>query len=199
MRQPIAYVPRTILDPFDLPVRGMCPDPELAIYRAIGEHLDFGPRAELEEDPTKKQIIPYVLIQRQNDIWTMVRTAKTQEARLHHRASVGVGGHLEPIDGNREDIIINGMLRELHEEIHLDTKWDQQVRYVGVLNDDTNDVGKVHLGLVYVLEISAHTSIDIRETEKMRGLWYPIEQCHQSEEYAFETWSEIALQTIYGG
>lgn len=197
MRQPIAYIPRTVLDDFDLPTRGMRPDSDRAMYQAICEHLDFGPRAELEEDPTKKQIIPYVLIQRQHDIWTMVRTAKTQETRLHHRASVGVGGHLEPMDGSHEDIIVNGMLRELHEEVHIKEQWDQHVQYVGILNDDTNDVGKVHLGLVFLLHVLPQTNVEIRETEKMRGLWYPITQCQSSEDYTFETWSEIALQTMY--
>lgn len=196
MRQSIAYVPRAILESFDIPTRGMCPDPGQIIYKAICEHLHFGPRAALEEDPTKKQIIPYVLIQRQEDVWTMVRTAKTQETRLHHRASIGVGGHIEPIDGSNEDIIINGMLRELHEELHIDKQWDQHVRYVGVLNDDTNDVGQVHLGLVFVLQVSPQTTVEIRETEKMRGSWFPITQLPKADDLMLETWSEIALQML---
>lgn len=205
MNQRIAFVPANTLTALPIPHQGFVPDPDRTLYDTLRRHLAFGERAPLEEDSSKKQIIPYVLIQRDDTVWTMVRTAQSQESRLHNKASIGVGGHLEEVDNvsPNEDIIYRGMLRELHEELHIDTQWDEQVTYLGVLNDDTNDVGQVHLGVVFRLNVPSTASVTIQETDKLRGHWRTSAACIDADVtdqdgLQFETWSEIVLNALFG-
>ena len=92
----------------------------------------------------------------------MQRTAAGADARLHHRYSIGVGGHLNPGDGG----LLGGLRREWDEELVADFVPD--FRLVGLLNDDTTEVGAVHLGAVYVAD-AAGRPVAIRETDKLSG------------------------------
>ncbi len=146
------------------------------------EHF-FIPRATAEVSPEFKQIIPYVVIRHAGSYFLLKRLAKQTEARLHHKLSLGIGGHINP----DTPTILGGLRKELEEEVHVDCAYELQ--FVGILNDDTTDVGRVHLGAVYEL-IAEQPAVTVRETEKMTGEWTARAALAPMRE-AMETWSQL--------
>ena len=116
----------------------------------------YAPRDEMEGDPSHKQVIPYLVLRDGPRYLLMQRTAAGADARLHHRYSIGVGGHLNPGDGG----LLGGLRREWAEELVADFVPD--FRLVGLLNDDTTPVGRVHLGAVYVADAAGSAGGDPR-------------------------------------
>ena len=177
-------VPRPDLEPhigahrFDL-IRGETS----AILDLIERRHSFMPRSQAEVSPEFKQIIPYVAIRNGDDYFLLQRTSRQTESRLHHKYSLGIGGHINP----DTPTLLGGLQKELHEEVALECAYDLQ--FIGVLNDDTTDVGRVHLGLVYVLEAAARR-VTILETEKMSGSWRPRSELGALRE-TMESWSQI--------
>jgi predicted NUDIX family phosphoesterase len=133
-----------------------------AFLRTIDDVGLFAPRASMEENPAFKQVIPYLVLRDGERYFLMRRTRAGGDARLHDLWSIGVGGHLNPGDGDLE----GGLRREWAEEVVAD--FEPEFRLVGLLNDDTTPVGRVHLGAVYVAD-AAGRPVEIRETEKLTG------------------------------
>ena len=118
----------------------------LATLRTVvARHGRYLERAAAEEDPGFKQLIPYVVVRDGDAVFLMQRTDAGGDARLHGKASIGVGGHLNPVDEG-EDALMAGLRREWAEEV--EASWVPEFRLVGLLNDDSNPVGSVHLGVV---------------------------------------------------
>jgi predicted NUDIX family phosphoesterase len=151
----------------------------------------WSPRRELEEDPSRKQLIPYVVLLGDRGVWTMRRTKAQTEARLHGKASFGVGGHVEETG---EGFLDRGMRRELEEEVAISGGDDFPLVFAGTINDDTNAVGSVHLGCVFVGYLGGR-DVSIRETEKMMGSWTPIDELSQIAG-PLESWSELLVPHI---
>ena len=152
------------------------------------EH-EFIPRPEAENDPGFKQIIPYVVLRRGDEIFMTRRLKKGGEARLHGLISIGVGGHINPVDdAEHESVLMRGLERELDEEVEIEHRGE--LTPVGFINDDSNGVGSVHLGLCYTLDVSGE--VRVRETEKLEGGWTPADELRRSRD-GLETWTQIAL------
>ena len=165
-------------------------DGEEPLITAIREEGRFLPRDGVENDPSYKQIIPYVFA-RQGAFWFVLRRLATQsEKRLHGRLSLGIGGHINPVDrAGGEDPVRAGLRRELAEEVSLDAAGEPVFR--GIINDESTPVGQVHLGLVYEL-ICASPSFEVREKDKMEGAW--ADRASIAARYdAFESWSQIVF------
>lgn len=139
------------------------------------------PRAEIS--PEFKQIIPYVAIRNGSGYFLLERTAKQTEARLHHKLSLGIGGHINP----DTPTLLGGLQKELHEEVAVEGEYS--LEFLGILNDDTTDVGRVHLGAVFVLH-ARERRVSVRETEKMSGRWVDADALEPLRP-AMETWSQI--------
>ena len=160
------------------------------ILDAISERHFFIDRPTAEISPQYKQIIPYVLIRHGETYFLLQRTPKQTEARLHHKLSLGIGGHINPDTPD----LFDGLQKELEEEVEVVGDYD--LTFVGILNDDTTGVGQVHLGAVYVLD--AHDGVvNVRETEKMSGRWVPRHELPQHRE-AMESWSQIVYDGFIG-
>ncbi len=191
----IAYVERASLSTFPLPERGFLADPVGRIYASLGSRVAFAPRGPLEEDPSCKQLIPYIVIGDAERIFVTRRTRAQTEARLHDKMSFGVGGHLETIDGDADDLILAGAARELLEELALPEALADRLVYRGVINDDTSEVGSVHLGVVYSLDVPADTDVSVREVDKMVGSWM-THGALRDHAYRLESWSEMLLDVL---
>lgn len=153
------------------------------ILDAITDRHFFLDRPTAEISPQYKQIIPYVLIRHGDAYFLLQRTPKQTEARLHHKLSLGIGGHINPDTPD----LFDGLQKELEEEVEVVGDYD--LTFVGILNDDTTDVGRVHLGAVYVLD--AHDgNVNVRETEKMSGRWVARNDLAAHRD-AMESWSQI--------
>jgi predicted NUDIX family phosphoesterase len=151
----------------------------------------FAPRPEMEASRAWKQIIPYLVLRDRGRYFLMRRTRAGADARLHDRRSIGVGGHLNP--GDRD--LLGGLRREWREE--LTAEFEPAFRLIGLLNDDTTDVGAVHLGAVYVAEADGR-NVSVRETHKLDGAFATPDEVRAVVD-DLETWSRLAFDFIEGG
>lgn len=157
---------------------------------ALERDGQYGSRDLMEQDPSFKQVIPYLVLRDGPRFFLMRRTRAGGDARLHDRYSIGVGGHLNPGDGG----LLGGLAREWHEE--LVAAFVPEFRLVGLLNDDTTDVGAVHLGAVYLAD-AAGRAVAIRETDKLSGAFVePAAVAAVVDD--LETWSRLVFESLAG-
>jgi predicted NUDIX family phosphoesterase len=151
---------------------------------------EFRLRADVEPDRTWKQVIPYLVLRDGPRYFLMRRTQAGGDARLHDRWSIGVGGHLNP--GDRD--LAGGLRREWREE--LDADFEPHFRLIGLLNDDTTDVGSVHVGAVYVADAGGR-DVAIRETDKLTGAFADPGPVGEVVE-RMESWSALVFEHLEG-
>jgi predicted NUDIX family phosphoesterase len=156
--------------------------------RRRGRYLD---RSIAEMDPTHKQLIPYVVVRDGERTFLMHRTDAGGDPRLHGKASIGVGGHLNPVDTG-EDPLMAGLRREWAEELVAD--WEPEFTLLGLLNDDSNRVGAVHLGVVFTVE-AAGRPVGVRERDKLTGAFADADALAASWE-RLETWSRLVATAL---
>jgi predicted NUDIX family phosphoesterase len=161
------------------------------ILGVIARDGRFEPRASAETDPSLKQVIPYLVLRDGARVFLMRRTQAGGDARLHDRWSIGVGGHLNPGDGD----VNGGLRREWAEEI--EAGFVPEPRFVGLLNDDTTDVGSVHVGLVFEAD-AAGRPVGVRETEKLSGSFVDLAVVREVYD-GLETWSQLILPSLDPG
>lgn len=153
----------------------------------------FVERRHAETDATLKQIIPYCVVVRGSEVFLTRRTSRGGDARLFGKRSIGVGGHVNPVDGS--DVLALGLRREIEEELHVQGEWS--ARAVGFLNDDATDVGSVHFGLVHVVRVAG--DVAVRETETLTGGFVAAEELRRlcaAERATFETWSALLVDRL---
>ena len=169
-------------------------DAEMAeLRRAVAEHGQYLDRPLAEDSPEWKQLIPYVVVRDGPLTFLMERTSAGGDPRLHRKASIGVGGHLNPVDAG-EDPLQGGLRREWAEE--LEANWEPQFRLLGLLNDDTNPVGSVHLGVVFEVE-AAGRPVRVRETDKLSGRMADGSEVAAAWD-RLETWSQLVAAALLG-
>ncbi len=169
---------------------------------AVGRLLDpanhfFMDRAAAEVDPGFKQLIPYCIFRCGDRILHYTRGKSGGESRLHAKISVGVGGHVNPVDtgGGRTgpDAYHAAVTREIEEE--LDLPEEHEHRIVALLNDESNPVGQVHLGIVHLVDLKSD-AVDSREDaladlgftalSDLNGAWFE----------RLETWSQFCIRHL---
>jgi predicted NUDIX family phosphoesterase len=168
--------------------RGVVERPLAAYLDALRARGEFRPRGEAEQDPSWKQVIPYLVLRDGDEIFLMRRTRAGGDERLHDRYSIGIGGHVNPED---EDVH-GGLVREWQEEIEADFAPDFVP--IGVLNDDDNDVGAVHLGLVFVADARGRP-VSIRERDKLEGRFASRAEVAAVAD-RLETWSALLFDFL---
>lgn len=160
--------------------------------------LKFMPRQEAESDPNYKQIIPYVIMTHADRYLTYVRGKRAGEKRLVGNRSIGIGGHINPIDDmplfgiDFREIYLTAVQREVAEEVNVGGGHTDNI--VALLNDDSNDVGKVHLGIVHFWTVD---SDDITKREQMINQLslMTMEELQQVRD-EMETWSSLCLDGL---
>src|SRR5437660_1947423 len=156
----------------------------------------FLPRAQAENDPTHKQIVPYAILAFKDKVLYYVRGKKAGEQRLVAKGSIGIGGHLNESDESRiawdEKAYRAGVEREVNEEIKIDTKFDDRI--VALLNDDTTEVGQVHLGIVHVFKLT-EPKVEKREA-MITGLAFLTKTELVGRRESLESWSQICVDSL---
>jgi len=156
----------------------------------IQAHKEFLPRNIMEQDPSYKQIIPYLIYKHENHYFLMQRHAQASEIRLQNKYTLGIGGHIRQEDMG-SNLISDWATREFHEEVSYSS--NLTITPLGILNDDSNSVGQVHLGFVFLLEGDS-PQISIK-SELKSGELVSITQCH--EKYAYlESWSQFVVNYL---
>jgi predicted NUDIX family phosphoesterase len=158
---------------------------------AVASHGRYLERPIAEDDPDHKQLIPYVVVRDGDRVFLMQRTDAGGDRRLHGKASIGVGGHLNPVDEG-EDALMAGLRREWIEE--LQANWTPAFRLVGMLNDDSNPVGAVHLGVVFEVEADGRP-IEVRERDKLSGSFVAADAVSEAWD-RLETWSQLVAAAL---
>ena len=161
------------------------------------ENNFFMDRAAAEEDPTHKQLIPYALFRHNGKFLHYVRGKAGGEARLHAKGSMGIGGHINPVD-TREDPLgmetyMAGVEREITEELNIEGGYTQRV--VAILNDDSNEVGKVHLGVVHLFELETD-QVTPAEDAIAELKFSDIETLQKEIKPNLESWSQYCTEIL---
>jgi predicted NUDIX family phosphoesterase len=192
----ILVVKRELLEKLGM-FQGLCFEVERYLPALLArENNFFTPRPPAETNPSLKQIIPYVLIVHGNQVFHYVRGKKAGEQRLVAKGSLGIGGHMN--DGDEglfalDDAAYNiAVQREVNEEVFLESPYTNHV--VALLNDDSNEVGKVHLGVVHIFRLQ-EPNVRKRESVITESGLLPIEELRTRRD-ALETWSQLCLDGI---
>jgi predicted NUDIX family phosphoesterase len=156
----------------------------------------FAPRSAAEIDPSLKQIIPYALVTSQGKVLRYKRGKKAGEQRLVAKGSIGIGGHMNDNDEGLfaldREAYLAGVQREIDEELIVARPL--QNRIAALINDDANEVGQVHLGVIHVLELEKPIA------EKREAMILNIEFLSpnelRSELDTLETWSQICVNHL---
>ena len=192
MEEQVLVVRTELLQPFLRRRSGLLTDCVNQVGELVAQRHEFLPRSYAEEHPEYKQIIPYVTVCRGAKVFATTRLNRGGEVRLHGMMSLGVGGHINPdADGAGPDALQRGLLREIHEEIDIPDFGDLVLR--GLINDDGNEVGSVHLGFFYTLTTSGE--VHVRETEKLSGAWIARTELWEAHD-RMETWSQIIVPVL---
>ncbi len=166
------------------------------------ENLSYRPRGEMEQDPSFKQLIPYMVFRYTDSggvqrLFQYTRGGGMGESRLHAKRSVGIGGHISTEDshaGTLHDVYREGMQRELGEEVALETAYTETC--VGLINDDQTPVGRVHLGVVHLFDVE-QPHVHPREDDILDACFLPIDEIlPQLDRY--ESWSQIVVPALFG-
>jgi predicted NUDIX family phosphoesterase len=156
----------------------------------------FIPRPEAETNPAYKQIIPYALIAFQKTVLHYVRGKKAGEQRLVAKGSIGIGGHMNEADESLfamdEEAYRAGVEREVNEEIKIDTPFEDQI--VALLNDDSTEVGRVHLGIVHIFKLK-EPNVQKREA-MITGLTFLTKEELVACRESLESWSQICVDAL---
>jgi predicted NUDIX family phosphoesterase len=161
---------------------------------SIADHGRYLERHVAEGSPEWKQLIPYVVVRDDGDrVFLMERTDAGGDPRLHRKASIGVGGHLNPVDEGDDPLMV-GLRREWAEELEAD--WEPDFQLVGMLNDDSNPVGAVHLGVVFVVEAKGRP-VRVREVDKLSGRMAAPTEVEAAWD-RLETWSQLVAEELLG-
>jgi predicted NUDIX family phosphoesterase len=160
--------------------------------------LRFIPRSQAEKDPTYKQLIPYVIMTHGGEYLSYVRGKKAGEKRLVGLRSIGIGGHINPDDQSlfhkdyRTQMYLTAVEREVAEEVVVEA--NRTDRIVALLNDDSNDVGRVHLGIVHCWTLDS-SEVSKREQMITQMAFSTIDELRELRD-SMETWSQLCLDGL---
>jgi len=157
----------------------------------------FIPRDMAENDASYKQLIPYVILKHGPAVFSYVRGKQGSEERLVAKRSIGIGGHIEPEDESlfmsASDMYQAAANREVDEEVQVACAYEEEI--AALINDDSNEVGQVHLGIVHIWELAERT-VQKREKQITQAGFMEIDELFSKEE-ELETWSRIAIRAVH--
>ena len=193
----ILVVPRELFDDLGA-FQGLTTETDRYIATLLDPSNNFFmDREAAEEDPSFKQIIPYSIFRIGDHYLHYVRGKSGGESRLHAQGSLGIGGHINPVDERNDPLghatYIAGVAREIDEEIILPSQPTQQI--VALLNDDNNPVGRVHLGVVHLFELESREAqsredalldLQFKSSEELKGPLYD----------SLESWSRFCVDAL---
>tara|TARA_B100000941_G_C28497840_1_gene552099 strand:- start:1654 stop:2268 length:615 start_codon:yes stop_codon:yes gene_type:complete len=193
----ILVVPRSLFDELGS-FQGLTTDTDRYISTLLDPSNNFFmDRETAEDDPSHKQIIPYSLFRYRGSYLHYIRGKSGGESRLHAQGSLGIGGHINPVDERADPLgratYMAGVAREIDEELALPSQPEQQI--VALLNDDSNAVGRVHLGFVHLFDLESEeaqaredalSELQFKSTADLRGPLYDT----------LESWSRFCVDAM---
>jgi predicted NUDIX family phosphoesterase len=191
LQESVLVVPRAVIDPL---CRTTFTADAAAVEKAVLANCRFLERNLAETDYQFKQVIPYVVVRHQDQCLLIWRTSQQTEARLHNLYSLGIGGHVNNTDipTANSNLILTGMRREFAEEIAIDG--EESCELVGIINDDSTDVSRVHMGFVFMMR-TATPRYTIMEPGKYTAAWKTSSElaAHYGQ---MESWAQIVYDRL---
>lgn len=195
----VLVIPAQVLDQIG-GFEGFQPDVDRYLPKILAsDALSFQPRSTMEEDPSYKQLIPYVILQTQNaagrtQVFAYTRGSGQAESRLHAKRSIGIGGHISVEDAaGGSDPYRTGMMRELEEEVRIEGPFREAC--VGLIYDPSTPVGQVHLGIVHRLLLGS-TAVEANEDDVCESGFVSLADL-VGERDRLETWSQLCLDHLF--
>ncbi len=167
--------------------------------RVMGSELHFMDREQAENDPSFKQVIPYCVLKSGNKIFAYQRSKKGGESRLHDLWSIGVGGHVNLGDASTaqgkgwRETYLWALGRELREEVNLDFTELASAPLVAMLYDNSNDVGKVHFGMVHLVDVGDRSAMKACREAIASSEWMTRDEVEQLN---LENWSRLVVDRV---
>lgn len=174
--------------------QGLTTDVERYLSAILKEgNSRFVRRHRAERDAGLKQLIPYVILRCQDEVFHYVRGKEADESRLRAKGSIGIGGHIRPQDLNLfsdpQTLYLTAAAREVAEEVRVETQ--RKERIVALINDDSTPVGQVHFGIVYLWDLDK-PAVHRRERQITRSGFLPVKEL-KAHLGSLETWSQLCL------
>jgi predicted NUDIX family phosphoesterase len=193
----VLVIPALLIDQLG-PFSGFQPNVERYLPAILDRaNQSFRPRSLVESDPSFKQLIPYVILEcsdaNESRIFQYTRGKGQGEKRLHAFRSIGIGGHISVEDAEGDDWYKNGMQRELEEEVLIECSGQQRI--VGLIYDDSSEVGRVHLGIVHIMQL-AGCKVQSKEEQLEASGFHCVDQI-KSDIENYETWSQLCIKHLY--
>lgn len=161
--------------------------------------LRFMARSAAETDPSFKQLIPYVIMSFEGKYLSYIRGKRAGESRLVAKRSIGIGGHINPVDDmplftaeSYEPMYLNAVEREVAEEVTVEASHTDKI--VALLNDDSNEVGQVHLGVVHHWDLDSDKVTRKEQMITQMTFMTPAELNDVKD--SLETWSQLCLPLL---
>jgi predicted NUDIX family phosphoesterase len=192
----VLVIPRSLFDELGA-FEGFCTNISNYLPFILNPQNNFFLNRELaEDDPGHKQIIPYSIFHHGGQILHYYRGGGSGEKRLAAKGSIGIGGHINDTDFSEAALdqctYTNGIEREIREELEIGCSYTQRI--IGLLNDDSNDVGKVHLGVVHLITLDG---LDVRAAEdNISNLEFRSFRDLKASQDQLESWSSICLNVL---
>ena len=191
----VLVVPRTAFDAVgSFQGVNLAPEQYLRAFLqpGIAHYID---RGLAENSPEYKQIIAYAIFRHNGRILAYTRGGSGGEARLHDKISVGIGGHINPVDGLADnlDTYMAGVEREIREELRIEGAYTQKL--FAAINDDSNPVGSVHLGIVHCFDLETD-QIAANETALANLRFHTLEELAGPSYERLETWSQLCVDAL---
>ncbi len=192
----VLVIPRALFDRLGS-FQGFQPDTQRYLPALLDTANNFFmERPAAEQDPTHKQLIPYSIFHHAGRYLCYTRGGKGGEKRLVAKRSIGIGGHINPIDQEQahlgEQMYYNSIEREITEELRIGGSHTQRV--IGLINDDSNEVGAVHLGVVHLFELSSDDVVS--NEDAIQDLQFvPLGELLADSDN-LESWSKICIEQL---
>jgi predicted NUDIX family phosphoesterase len=173
-------------------------DVEVGYERRILSNMEVMRRGDAETNPEFKQPIGYSVIFNDGKVVAYQRSSKGGEKRLHGKWAWGFGGHVEPSDNSNKNPMRDSTSRELHEELLFREAVITGPKVIGYINDDTNDVGKVHFGILYSFDVICDEILPKdSEIERIKLCTVAeLEEMCSSPDFDVESWSRISMEPL---
>lgn len=182
-----------------LTFQGVNSDKEILkqIMDNVGDNYSVMRRGDAEVDVKFKQPIPYAVLKRGEEVFVYERLQGGGETRLHNQLSLGVGGHMNHFETETfSELTFENLQRELFEELYIDCA-EIHSNTIGLINDDHNEVGEVHLGLLISVNLDGKAEVSVRETDQLRGRWVNVSDLRDPEVYdQLESWSQFVADIL---
>lgn len=181
----------TIMYHFDMYYKSM--------RRGSVEEVDTPVSKNAELNFDYKQPIPYIVIRRGDEFFVTERLQGGGESRLHGKLAMGAGGHMNPLSATEDEpfatVLEENIKRELDEELDINRK--VEIKPIGLINDDSDTTGKVHIGILGIIDLDVEATVVVKEVEQLAGHWMTLDVLKSKDVYdRLENWGKIVVDML---